>query len=208
MRSSPTGTSSRSWPDTCSSSRVRPTCSRSRPGATHRSRTWRKPSTSAICWSRIPSGWWPKCSEPDRRAPRRWSRPFTDGRAGIPTGLSASVRRFNGEAAGLTETAVKDAVEHLLLTEDRNLPHIFRALEADQTLTGLVKMLLGGEPVDVQTGGPGHRTTGADRPRQEPRRPVRHPQPHLPGGSRAPGPAARTGPRTGPPASEPAAAGS
>ena len=54
------------------------------------------------------------------------------------------------EAAGLTETAVKDAVEHLLLTEDRNLPHIFRALEADQTLTGLVKMLLGGEPVDFR----------------------------------------------------------
>jgi serine phosphatase RsbU (regulator of sigma subunit) len=51
------------------------------------------------------------------------------------------------EAAGLTEVAVKGAVEQLLLTEDRNLPHIFRALEADQTLTNMVKKLVGGAAV-------------------------------------------------------------
>jgi len=51
------------------------------------------------------------------------------------------------EAAGLTDTAVAGAVEQLLLTEDRNLPHVFRALESDQTLTDLVKVLVGGVPI-------------------------------------------------------------
>ena len=51
------------------------------------------------------------------------------------------------QEADLSERAVKDVVEQLLGTEDRNLPHIFRALEKDAALWELVGALLGGTPI-------------------------------------------------------------
>jgi hypothetical protein len=57
-----------------------------------------------------------------------------------------------GEALGraateLPEAAITVAVEQLLQTEDRNLPHVFRALDADGGLWDLVGALLAGAPI-------------------------------------------------------------
>jgi serine phosphatase RsbU (regulator of sigma subunit) len=48
---------------------------------------------------------------------------------------------------GVDETSVGGAVEQLLLTEDRNLPHVFKALAADRTLTDIMTALVGGTPI-------------------------------------------------------------
>jgi serine phosphatase RsbU (regulator of sigma subunit) len=57
-----------------------------------------------------------------------------------------------GEALGraavtLTEGTVRSVVENLLQTEDRNLPHVFDALNTDGALTQLVEALLAGTPI-------------------------------------------------------------
>ena len=49
--------------------------------------------------------------------------------------------------ADLTEDAIDGAVKQLLQTEDKNLPHVFRALDADRTLRDLLTALVGGTPI-------------------------------------------------------------
>jgi len=46
-----------------------------------------------------------------------------------------------------TEKTIKDIVEELLRTEDRNLPHVIRLLKADETLWNLMESLLNGVPL-------------------------------------------------------------
>jgi hypothetical protein len=46
-----------------------------------------------------------------------------------------------------TEETIGEAVQHLLRTEDRNLPHVIRALRADSALWRLVESLLDGLPM-------------------------------------------------------------
>jgi serine phosphatase RsbU (regulator of sigma subunit) len=46
-----------------------------------------------------------------------------------------------------TEQVVTRAVEQLLHTEDRNLPHVFHALDADKTLRDLTAAMIAGTPI-------------------------------------------------------------
>jgi hypothetical protein len=83
-------------------------------------------------------------SDPDTAAIHQTLHAWTGGHPYWTQVLGEAV---GPDGTGATEGTVRSIVENLLRTEDRNLPHLFEALDADGTLTQLVEALLGGTPI-------------------------------------------------------------
>jgi serine phosphatase RsbU (regulator of sigma subunit) len=82
------------------------------------------------------------------------SRPFAkvnqrlhNWTSGHPYWTQLLAANLVGRPLAPTEKAIKDVVEQLLRTEDRNLPHVIRLLKADEALWSLVESLLDGVPL-------------------------------------------------------------
>lgn len=71
-------------------------------------------------------------------------RNWTNGHPYWTQRLGEALHRDIGD---ITESSVRSVVEHLLDTEDRNLPYVFRALDADQTLREFAGALVAGTPI-------------------------------------------------------------
>ena len=101
--------------------------------------------------------------------------------------------------ADLTEDAIDGAVKQLLQTEDKNLPHVFRALDADRTLRDLLTALVGGTPITFSRANQEIARLRAHRAAQERGRALRHQKSNLPGGVGAPACSANAPAGTRPP---------
>lgn len=78
---------------------------------------------------------------------RKTFQTLHDWTAGHPYWTQLLGQALGRATTEVPETAIKLVVEQLLHTEDRNLPHVFRALEADGGLWELVGALLDSAPI-------------------------------------------------------------
>ena len=97
---------------------------------------------------------------------RKTFQTLHDWTAGHPYWTQLLERRSGRRRTELPETAIKAVVEQLLQTEDRNLPHVFRALEADGGLWDLSGRSSSARR-SLYAGEPGHRQARTDRAPQE-----------------------------------------
>jgi serine phosphatase RsbU (regulator of sigma subunit) len=67
--------------------------------------------------------------------------------SGHPYWTQLLAATLKSQAQPPTKDAIRKIVEHLLRTEDRNLPHLVRSLNADRTLWNHVESLLNGVPL-------------------------------------------------------------
>ena len=80
-------------------------------------------------------------------AQREAFRTLHDWTAGHPYWTQLVGQALGQGTADVPDTAIEAVVEQLLRTEDRNLPHVFRALEADGGLWDLIGALLDQKPI-------------------------------------------------------------
>ncbi len=78
---------------------------------------------------------------------RQAFRTLHDWTAGHPYWTQLVGQALGQERADVPDTTIKAVVEQLLHTEDKNLPHVFRALEADDGLWDLIGALLDQTPI-------------------------------------------------------------
>jgi len=75
------------------------------------------------------------------------SRRLHDWTNGHPYWTQRLAEMVHEDACQLTDSTLHGAVEHLLRTEDRNLPYVFHALDADRTLRQLATAMVGGTSI-------------------------------------------------------------
>jgi serine phosphatase RsbU (regulator of sigma subunit) len=66
---------------------------------------------------------------------------------GHPYWTQRLAEALHSQALEMTDATVKTTVEQLLRTEDRNLPYVFHALDADRTLRDLTSAMVAGIPI-------------------------------------------------------------